>query len=155
MRIERAAQDGSLIPLIPMNIRSIFLPTIAFITAAFGGPVEDAEALLQRQKYKEAGAVLTDTALAQAPEKGYARYLRALALTESKQFAAAITDCDAVPAEDVWNRKALFLKAQCLAELKRHKEAEEIYSAESTRQFATVRQDRARRLWRLFRFDQS
>ncbi len=125
-----------------MNIRSVFLPVISFITAALGGPVEDAEAFLQGQKYKEAGAVLTDAALAQAPEKGYARYLRALALAESKEFAAAITDCDAVPAEDVWHRKALFLKAQCLAELKRHKEAEEIYSAESTRQFATVRQEK-------------
>ncbi|HEY1049947.1 MAG TPA: tetratricopeptide repeat protein, partial [Prosthecobacter sp.] len=106
------------------------------------GPVEHAELLLQRQRYTDASTALTDAVISSAADPGYAHYLRAVARAEAKQHAAAITDCDAIPAGHAWHRKARFLKAQCLAELKRHAEAEAIYSAEAERLFATVRKDR-------------
>lgn len=106
------------------------------------GPVEHAELLLQRQRYTDASTALTDAVISSAADPGYAHYLRAVARAEAKQHAAAITDCDAIPAGHAWHRKARFLKAQCLAELKRHAEAEAIYSAEAERLFATARKDR-------------
>jgi len=117
----------------------LFLALAQTLTAA---PVDDAEVLLQRQRYAEAATTLIDAVINAAADAGYAHYLRAVACTESKQYAQAITDCDAIPAGHAWQRKALFLKAQCLAELKRHKQAEAIYSAEATRLFATTRKEK-------------
>ncbi|MGV3660009.1 MAG: MG2 domain-containing protein [Prosthecobacter sp.] len=115
---------------------------LPFALALHAGPVEDAELLLQRQRYTEAATALTDAVISGAADPGYAHYLRAVARTEAKQHAAAVTDCDAIPLEHAWHRKARFLKAQCLAELKKHAEAEAIYGAEAERLFATVRKDR-------------
>ncbi|WP_395742639.1 MG2 domain-containing protein [Prosthecobacter sp.] len=117
----------------------LFLALVQTLTAT---PVNDAEVLMQRQRYTEAASALTDAVITAATDPGYAHYLRAVARTEAKQYAAAITDCDAIPATHAWQRKALFLKAQCLAELKRHQEAEAIYSAEAARLFATTRKEK-------------
>lgn len=117
----------------------LFLVFAQILTAA---PVDDAEVLLQRQRYAEAATTLTDAVITASADAGYAHYLRGVARAESKQPAAAMTDCDAIPAGHAWQRKALFLKAQCLAELKRHQEAEAIYSSEATRLFATVRKEK-------------
>jgi uncharacterized protein YfaS (alpha-2-macroglobulin family)/TolA-binding protein len=117
----------------------LFLALVQTLTAT---PVDDAEVLLQRQRYAEAATTLNDAVLTAAADVGYAHYLRAVARAESKQHAAALTDCDAIPATHAWHRKALFLKAQCLAELKRHQEAEAIYSVEAARLFATVRKEK-------------
>ncbi len=117
----------------------LFLVLVQTLTAS---PVDDAEVLLQRQRYSEAATTLTDAVITASADAGYAHYLRGLARAESMQPAAAITDCDAIPAGHAWQRKALFLKAQCLAELKRHQEAEAIYSSEATRLFATVRKEK-------------
>jgi tetratricopeptide (TPR) repeat protein len=125
-----------------MHHRIILILTLAFAAFLHAGPVEDASLLLQQQRYQDAATKLTDAVINAEKDAGYAHYLRAVALSESKQHAKAITDCDAVPAGHAWQRKALFLKAQCLAELKRHQEAEAIYSAEATRLFATVRKEK-------------
>ncbi|WP_395750808.1 MG2 domain-containing protein [Prosthecobacter sp.] len=117
----------------------LFLALAQTLTAT---PVDDAEVLLQRQRYTEAATTLTDAAVTAAVDAGYAHYLRAVARSESKQHETAIADCDAIPAGHAWQRKALFLKAQCLAELKRHQEAEAIYSTEATRLFATARKEK-------------
>jgi len=117
----------------------LFLVLAQTLTAA---PVDDAEVLLQRQRYADAAATLTDAVITASADAGYAHYLRGVARAESRQAAAAITDCDAIPAGHAWQRKALFLKAQCLAELKRHQEAEAIYSAEAARLFATMRKEK-------------
>lgn len=117
----------------------LFLVLAQTLTAT---PVDDAEVLLQRQRYAEAATTLTDAVITASADAGYAHYLRGVASAESKQYAAAITDCDAIPAGHAWQRKALFLKAQCLGELKRHQEAEVIYSAEATRLFATTRKEK-------------
>ena len=114
---------------------------LAFAHTLRAGPIEDASLLLQQQRYAEAAVKLTDTVINAEKDAGYAHYLRAVAWAESKMHDRAITDCDAVPAGHAWQRKALFLKAQCLAELKRHQEAEAIYSAEATRLFATARKE--------------
>ncbi|WP_395739692.1 MG2 domain-containing protein [Prosthecobacter sp.] len=120
--------------------RIILFLTLVHLLAA--SPVEDAEVLLQRQRYADAANALTDAVVTAAADAGYAHYLRAVARSESKQQAAAIADCDAIPAGHPWQRKALFLKAQCLAELKRHQEAEAIYSVEAARLFATQRKEK-------------
>jgi len=125
-----------------MHHRIILILTLAFAAFLHAGPVEDASLLLQQQRYQDAATKLTDAVINAEKDAGYAHYLRAVALSESKQHAKAITDCDAVPAGHAWQRKALFLKAHCLAELKRHQEAEAIYSAEATRLFATVRKEK-------------
>lgn len=125
-----------------MHHRIIPILTLAFAAFLRAGPVEDAGLLLQQQRYQDAAARLTEAAVNAEKDAGFAHYLRAVALSESKQHAKAITDCDAVPAGHAWHRKALFLKAQCLAELKRHKEAEAIYSTEATRLFATARKEK-------------
>ncbi len=117
----------------------LFLVLVQTLTAT---PVDDAEVLLQRQRYSEAATTLTDAVITASKDPGYAHYLRAVSRAESRQPAAAITDCDAIPAGHAWQRKALFLKAQCLAELKRHQEAEAIYSTEATRLFATTRKEK-------------
>jgi len=117
----------------------LFLVLVQTLKAS---PVDDAEVLLQRQRYSEAATTLTDAVITASADAGYAHYLRGVARAESKQPAAAITDCDAIPAGHAWQRKALFLKAQCLAELKRHQEAEAIYSSKATRLFATVRKEK-------------
>ncbi|MDZ4405835.1 MG2 domain-containing protein [Prosthecobacter sp.] len=125
-----------------MHHRIVLILTLAFAAFLHAGPVEDASLLLQQQRYQDAATKLTDAVINAEKDAGYAHYLRAVALSESKQHAKAITDCDAVPAGHAWQRKALFLKAQCLAELKRHQEAEAIYSAEATQLFATMRKEK-------------
>ncbi|MFC5453894.1 MG2 domain-containing protein [Prosthecobacter fluviatilis] len=117
----------------------LFLVLARTLTAS---PVDEAEILLQRQRYTEAASALTEAVISAATDPGYAHYLRAVARAESRQHAEAIKDCDAVPATHAWTRKALFLKARCLGELKRHQEAEVIYSAEATRLFATTRKEK-------------
>jgi hypothetical protein len=102
-------------------------------------PVDEAARLLQNKQFREAAAVLTD---ADTQSGGWARYLRATARRGAGDHAGAIADCDLVPEADLWHRKALFLKAECLAELKRHEEAQEIYQAEAARLFATVRKEK-------------
>ncbi len=124
-----------------MNNHTILILAFALAQTLHAGPVEDASLLLQQQRYAEAAVKLTDAAINAEKDVGYAHYLRAVAWAESKMHDRAITDCDAVPAGHAWQRKALFLKAQCLAELKRHQEAEAIYSAEATRLFATARKE--------------
>ena len=97
---------------------------------------------MQSRNYAAAIALLTDAALPLAADPAYARYLRALARHRAKQHDAALADCDAVPAESAWHRKAVFLKAQCLIELHRHQEAEAIYSAEAARLFSVTRKEK-------------
>jgi len=70
------------------------------------------------------------------------RYLSAVAQVAAKKYAEAMTECDAIPAGSEWHRKALFLKAYCLAELKRHQEVEAIYRAEAARLFSTERKEK-------------
>ena len=105
-------------------------------------PLDEAEALMQSRNYAAAIAKLTDAALPAAADPAYARYLRALARHRAKQNDAALADCDAVPADSAWHRKAIFLKAQCLVELHRHQEAEAIYSAEAARLFSVTRKEK-------------
>ncbi len=97
---------------------------------------------MQSRDYAGAASMLTDDALKTAADPAYGRYLRALARLRSKEHAAAISDCDAVPAQSAWFRKAVFLKAQCLIELNRHREAEQIFSAEAARLFSTARKEK-------------
>ena len=125
-----------------MNNHTILILAFALVQTLHAGPVEDASLLLQQQRYQDAANTLTNAAINAEKDAGYAHYLRAVAFSESKQHAKAITDCDAIPAGHTWQRKALFLKAQCLAELKKHKEAEAIYSAEAARLFATTRKEK-------------
>lgn len=125
-----------------MNNHTILILACTLAQTLHAGPVEDASLLLQQQRYAEAAVKLTDKAISAEKDVGYVHYLRAVAWAESKMHDRAIADCDAVPADHAWQRKALFLKAQCLAELKRHQEAEAIYSAEATRLFATVRKEK-------------
>lgn len=125
-----------------MNNHTILILACTLAQTLRAGPVEDASLLLQQQRYAEAAVKLTDKAISAEKDVGYVHYLRAVAWAESKMHDRAIADCDAVPAGHAWQRKALFLKAQCLAELKRHQEAEAIYSAEATRLFATVRKEK-------------
>ncbi|MCF7787427.1 MAG: tetratricopeptide repeat protein [Prosthecobacter sp.] len=116
--------------------------SLALVQTLTATPVDDAEVLLQRQRYAEAATKLNDAVITASADAGYAHYLRGVARAESNQYAAAITDCDAIPVGHAWQRKALFLKAQCMGELKRHQEAELIYSAEATRLFATTRKEK-------------
>ena len=106
------------------------------------GPLDEAESLMQARKYAEAAAKLDDATMKSATDPAYARYLRALAKHRANQHESAITDCDAVPVESAWHWKAVFVKAQCLAELRRHQEAEAVYSAEAARLFATTRKEK-------------
>jgi len=130
-----AAEEGRS-PVRPRNN----VPTVASVLAPTS--LDEAEGLLQSHNYAAAVAKLTDDVLAAAPDPAYARYLRALARHRAKQHEAALAECDTVPAESAWHRKAVFLKAQCLVELHRHQEAEAIYSAEATRLFSVARKDK-------------
>jgi uncharacterized protein YfaS (alpha-2-macroglobulin family)/TolA-binding protein len=130
-------------------MRSSFLLSCAFaalVLTPFRGihaaPLDEAEGLMQARNYAGAIALLTDAALPAAADPAYARYLRALARHRAKQHDAALADCDAVPAESAWHRKAVFLKAECLIALHRHQEAEAIYSAEAARLFSVTRKEK-------------
>ncbi len=114
------------------------------------GPLDEAESLMQMQKYAAAVTKLDDATLKNAADPAYARYLRALAKHRAKQDEAALADCDAVPENSAWHWKAVFLKAECLTELHRHQEAETIYSAEAGRLFATTRKEKLAGVLSLF-----
>ena len=125
--------------LVPSLLTALALMPWRALDAA---PLEEAEALMQSRNYAAAIAKLTDAALPAASDPAYALYVRALARHRARQHDAALADCDAVPAESAWHRKAVFLKALCLIELHRHQEAEAIYSAEAARLFSVTRKEK-------------
>ena len=108
---------------------------------AVGGVVEDVEELLKLRKFGDAANLLTDGVLTGAEKPDYARYLRATARFRAKQYAESLQDCEAIPEDSDWYRKAIFLKAENLIAQKRHGAAEAIYRSEAGRLFSVARKE--------------
>ncbi len=125
-----------------MNLLPIVSSILVLVlgVAANAQIVREAEGLLQSKKYDEAAQKLAECPLDQR-EGGYADWLRAVALQHAGKPADAVVACDAVPAGSPWNRKARLLKARLLTDLKKHAEAEAIFSEEAARVLSPARKD--------------
>lgn len=80
--------------------------------------------------------------LSSAEQSDYTSYLKAVALFRLGQHAQTVSECEHLLAtftDSKWKHKTRFLMARALIALKKHKEAEKIFSKEATRIFSEKR----------------
>ncbi|RYD36000.1 MAG: tetratricopeptide repeat protein, partial [Verrucomicrobiaceae bacterium] len=124
----------------------LFLPVLliplaaGFIPSLKAGTLVEAEDQLRSRQYGQAAASLADV-IRQEPEKGYAAWLRAVALLADGKAVEAVTAADTVPADSRWARKARFLKARALSDQKKFAEAETLLGEEAAQALASARKD--------------
>lgn len=93
------------------------------------------QSAIHNRQFKEAVELIDSQLSTSKEEQDFLLYLKGLSLFYNDSFAEAINCCDEVVSKhekSAWYRKAVFLKAQCLIQLKQFEEAERIYSAEAT-----------------------
>ncbi|MHB1155680.1 MAG: MG2 domain-containing protein [Phycisphaerales bacterium] len=107
----------------------------AFASAAPTTRLEEARQSMRDRDFDQAVAQLDKTLAApDAQHRDEAGYLKALALSQAKQYDKAILAADAALTrfpDSPWTAKTIFLKAQCLIQLRRFTDAEKIYEQQT------------------------
>ena len=107
------------------------------LSTAQAAPIDDAEQALQARQYETA-----ITHLERAKPGDYPSYLKAVALYQSGNHAAAAVTCEELLKQypdSPWRHKARFLVARALIAQKNHKSAESILADEAGRIFSSDR----------------
>ncbi|MFA7237147.1 MAG: tetratricopeptide repeat protein, partial [Phycisphaeraceae bacterium] len=127
----------------------VCLLAVLSITAAAvaqPSPLDRARQFMRDRDFEQAVTQLDKTLAAPAaPHRDEAAYLKALALSQAKQYDQAILAADAALArfpDSPWAAKTIFLKAQCLIQLRRVPgvaEAEKIYEQQTHRLLSAER----------------
>lgn len=104
-------------------------------------PLEPARAMLRDHDFTGAVKAIDSLPATRAGSPGEAAYLESLALFHSGQLDAAVRAAQSSVADtnSAWCRKAAFLQARALVDLKRFQDAELIYAAEANRLLSIAR----------------
>ncbi len=110
----------------------------------------DVESAIQNKKFDDALKII-DKLLAESKESiDYLLYIKAISLFYSNNFEDSINSCDSIInnyKSSVWYRKAIFLKCQCLMQLKRFEHAEKVYNDEVQRLLSSARKEEITRIY--------
>ena len=114
---------------------------------------KDVRSAIQNKQFSDAIKLLDSLLATEKDNIDYYLYLKGLCLFYDSKYAEAIKICDDVInkwTESAWNRKAIFLKANCLLQQKNFIEAEKIYSQEVQRLLSSARKEEIANIY--FRF---
>jgi uncharacterized protein YfaS (alpha-2-macroglobulin family)/TolA-binding protein len=105
---------------------------------------KDVRSAMQNKQFSEAVKFLDSLLTTEKTNREYYLYLKGLSLFYDKKYSEAIKVCDEITAkqaESAWNKKAVFLKADCLLQQKNFVEAEKIYNQEAQRLLLSARKE--------------
>lgn len=131
----------------------ILLFFISFIVSGYTNAeiqILDIESTIQDKQFDEATKMIDKLLSKSKDSTDYLLYLKALSLFYSNNIEDSIAVCDKIINDyniSAWYRKAIFLKCQCLMQLKRFESAEKIYNDEVQRLLSTERKEEITKIY--------